>query len=728
MKFGATLEHLQVKGWEEKYVAYNSIKKLLKSPSTAEENHSFGEAEEEDFVEQLDSELEKVNSFHSQQMQEIQQSIDDCTKQIDEINQHEDITVQQSNLDEIAERVNHLADWINNLANYAQVNYTAIIKLVKKHDRHVQYHVRPLFMIRLKQCPFWKQDYEGLLLRLSDLFGVIRSEISPVSALSASYAQPEQHSTETFLRKSTKYFVSLDNVLELKTFILRHLPMLVYDNATRKSNKGINPPITSIYLDNSELELYNAKVDKEDGAQVIRLRWYGSTEDTNKIYIERKVQQEEDAGELKDRFMLKEKYIKDFLDGRREVVEKNVRKIRAKSADSNAEADAFEKLAYELQDAIKSKNLQPMARTYYSRTAFQIPGDSRHRLSLDTNLTMIREDDHLFPDDPTSRRPNGEWRRPDVDVNFPFSELPPDDVRRFPYAVLEIKLNLPPGSRTPAWIDELISSGLVEEAPKFSKFVHATAILFERRVHLLPFWLAQMESEEEATLIVQENANVIHALSRKYSQKSVEVAMQNSQSISKMTPANEPANITNATGRASPDVLVGRQVEPSSSRTINVHHAKSSSSTLPTKSAKSWFNVISSKLPFNHLNGRYQDEVLCLPPGVHIPQKISTPVRVEPKVFFANERTYFSWMTFAVLLGSFSVALVNTGDKIGKIAGLMYTMISLSTLIYGYGLYYRRHELIMARASGPYDDVVGPTVICFALLIAVAINAYLKLA
>jgi SPX domain protein involved in polyphosphate accumulation len=292
-------------------------------------------------------------------MQEIQQSIDDCTKQIYEANQHEDKTIQQSSLDEIAERVNHLADWINDLANYAQVNYTAVIKLVKKHDRHVQYHVRPLFMIRLKQCPFWKQDYEGLLLRLSDLFGAIRSEISPVSALTTSYIQPEQHATETFLRKSTKYFVSLDNVLELKTFILRHLPMLVYDNATRKSNKGINPPITSIYLDNSELELYNAKVDKEDGAQVIRLRWYGSAKDTNKIYIERKVQQEEDKGELKDRFMLKEKYIKDFLDGRREVVVKAVNKIRATNADSNAEADAFEKLAYELQDVIKSKNLQP---------------------------------------------------------------------------------------------------------------------------------------------------------------------------------------------------------------------------------------------------------------------------------------------------------------------------------------------------------------------------------
>lgn len=76
-----------------------------------------------------------------------------------------------------------------------------------------------------------------------------------------------------------------------------------------------------------------------------------------------------------------------------------------------------------------------------------------------------------------------------MDVNFPFTNVASEDIRRFPYAILEIKLNLPAGAKTPQWIDDLIASGLVEEAPKFSKFVHATAVLFERRVQLLPFWV-----------------------------------------------------------------------------------------------------------------------------------------------------------------------------------------------------------------------------------------------
>ena len=38
-----------------------------------------------------------------------------------------------------------------------------------------------------------------------------------------------------------------------------------------------------------------------------------------------------------------------------------------------------------------SKQLAPMIRTQYMRTAFQIPYDATVRISMDTNLTMIKE-------------------------------------------------------------------------------------------------------------------------------------------------------------------------------------------------------------------------------------------------------------------------------------------------------------------------------------------------
>ena len=46
-------------------------------------------------------------------------------------------------------------------------------------------------------------------------------------------------------------------------------------------------------------------------------------------------------------------------------------------------------------------------------------------------------------------------------------------------------------------------------------------------------------------------------------------------------------------------------------------------------------------------------------------KRIALPVRVEPKVSFANERTFLSWLHFTILLGGLSVGLLNFGDKVG---------------------------------------------------------------
>ena len=47
-------------------------------------------------------------------------------------------------------------------------------------------------------------------------------------------------------------------------------------------------------------------------------------------------------------------------------------------------------------------------------------------------------------------------------------------------------------------------------------------------------------------------------------------------------------------------------------------------------------------------------------------KRIALPVRVEPKVSFANERTFLSWLHFTILLGGLSVGLLNFGDKVGS--------------------------------------------------------------
>jgi uncharacterized membrane protein YidH (DUF202 family) len=45
-------------------------------------------------------------------------------------------------------------------------------------------------------------------------------------------------------------------------------------------------------------------------------------------------------------------------------------------------------------------------------------------------------------------------------------------------------------------------------------------------------------------------------------------------------------------------------------------------------------------------------------------KRIALPVRIEPKVSFANERTFLSWLHFTVVLGGLAIGLLNFGDKV----------------------------------------------------------------
>jgi len=67
-------------------------------------------------------------------------------------------------------------------------------------------------------------------------------------------------------------------------------------------------------------------------------------------------------------------------------------------------------------------------RTFYNRTAFQLPGDARVRISLDTELSMVREDNW-----DERIRSGDNWRRTDISIDWPFSQLLNDDKELFKY-------------------------------------------------------------------------------------------------------------------------------------------------------------------------------------------------------------------------------------------------------------------------------------------------------
>ena len=107
-------------------------------------------------------------------------------------------------------------------------------------------------------------------------------------------------------------------------------------------------------------------------------------------------------------------------------------------------------------------------------------------------------------------------------------------------------------------------------------------------------------------------------------------------------------------------------------------------------------------------------------------KRIALPVRVEPKVFFANERTFLTWLNFTVLLGSLSIGLLNFGDRIGRISAGVFTFVAVVVMFYALMTFHWRADRIRKRLPGPYDDRFGPTALCVFILAAILINFGLR--
>jgi len=540
-------------------------------------------------------------------------------------------------------------------------------------------------------------------------------------------------------------WVHPDNILELKTVILRRLPVLIYNPHTSKLADGgqRDPTITSIYFDNSRFALYNDKLSNSK-ASSLRLRWYDQINESPEVYCEKKTVYEDDASQ-EWKVTLKTKYIQSFLKGEYKM-EKDIQKLKDRFGEGSKRVTEYQTTVNELQDFIKTNDLQPILRANYTRTAFQIPGDDRIRITLDTNLALIRED-ALDSDRPC--REAEEWHRRDIDdaeMEFPFARVRKGEINRFPFAVLEIKVK---GEKRFEWISELKNSHIVKPAPRFSKFVHGVAQLFDDYVNAFPFWLSEVETdirrdpqqafedeqERKAQIAADETAvgslikkgspTARHRLSHVGSPKSA--SRLNRESL--VAASHKSAYEYTKNGKV---VWGGDSTSQPPSRhntgmEITAEEPDSDDDGPHTNDARGFRSLLPSFSLSKYAKSKRQGRVV-LPPGVNEPSywiKDEGPNRVEAKVWLANQRTYIKWQHVSILLASLSLGLYNAAGEHNNVArslAVVYTIVALFTAAWGYGIYIYRSKLIRERSGKDFDNVIGPAVVCVGLIVALLVN------
>ena len=96
-----------------------------------------------------------------------------------------------------------------------------------------------------------------------------------------------------------------------------------------------------------------------------------------------------------------------------------------------------------------------------------------------------------------------------------------------------------------------------------------------------------------------------------------------------------------------------------------------------------------------------------IPKGIAIAPK--NPARIEPKTYFANERTFVQWISASILLLSVSGFMLEAGSAGEfKTTAAVISLSALVLVVYSTGLYFKRLNLLKDRQPYGYFNKVNP--------------------
>mmetsp|Transcript_10914 Transcript_10914/g.19892 ORF Transcript_10914/g.19892 Transcript_10914/m.19892 type:complete len:252 (+) Transcript_10914:56-811(+) len=111
-----------------------------------------------------------------------------------------------------------------------------------------------------------------------------------------------------------------------------------------------------------------------------------------------------------------------------------------------------------------------------------------------------------------------------------------------------------------------------------------------------------------------------------------------------------------------------------------------------------------------------------------LPRRV--PLKVEPKVYLANERTFLAWLHVCLMLAGASLTIVTfSRDEtiVNQLYGIVLLPVSVAYMFYALWQYLKRSLMIKHREPGPFIDIVGPTTLTVILMATIITQFCLKL-
>ena len=699
LQFGKYLEDNERADWRPYYINYKALKDLIKIGALEASKESVAQdgspratslsvvraagkkdSAEERFFRRLEAEVSKVGAFTAELVSQLRGRMSKLQANVSSVvSSTEPEEKMQKTRQELLEEAKNFGDEFLALEKYVNLNYMGFHKILKKHDKQIPTApCRQFYVAHLHNQPWVQGNYSDLMVQLSNAYSQIRGD---------ELAEAAGGSAQAFKRSTTKYWIKTDDVTTVKSIIIENMPVFVFN---KDNYIGDSQLVNSVYFDNESLELYHGRLDKKPGALAIRVRWYGPNEPKT-CFIERKTHRESWKGEksVKERFTLPEEKVVPYIEGEY-TVEDYVEDLRAKGK-SEADIGKATILFTEIQRSIEAKQLKPFVRTQYMRSAFQMGHDRTVSFTLDTNLLMLKENPEGHPTCALA----GRWYR---DPKLPIHRT---EITKFPHAVLEIKLALPDGEAPPEWVQGLMSSGLITEVHKMSKFIHGTAVLFPELVQAVPYWIDDesiresiKQSGPDPALV--EASYVLWHLSIFYASY-VQTDLFFGFHCSALDANADEFHSRKPRKRGK--AIAGTQTHPLLGTAPSLALMQGSGQT-DIHMETPWWN------PFHTHDGA----------------RSSIPQRLEPKTFLASERTFLSWLHMAITLSSIAAALLAFSSSSKKKSDPMHVLsknlvefialmlLPLGIFIVAYALmvFLWRNSQIALKQASYIDDRRGP--------------------
>lgn len=644
-------------------------------------------ATHEEFLLLLEAELKKMDRFTHEQVVGVRRTLRD---------------LEGYSKSAIAERVDEFSECCRGVGGtflevekYVNLNVTAVRKLLKKHDKVLTNlpPIKPFYTARMHDMRWVRNDYSDVVVRLSKLY----AKVEAAKRGGDNEEESKQYDDQSFVRTTSKFWVRPDDLSAVKLAIGEHLPVLLQPGMVKGSAKD-SQLVNSVYLDSSTLELYHGRLAKSPGAVALRLRWYGTGEPTL-VFVERKTHRDGWTGDesVKERFAILPEQVPLLLRGEFDA-DAFEASSRATGKKSEVALRNERKLVDEVALLIATKRLVPTVRSQCMRCAFQLAHTNAVRASVDTNLCLISEVQHATPPQPevaeavavSSETTAKEREQSERWYRDPKASIPKNEITRFPFAVLEIKLALSENDELPDWVRKLVDSKALIPVHKFSKFIHGCAVLLPDEVQAMPYWIDDPEIAASLRASGPAAASVIAHVS----------PLEYARGSRPPTIANENRSPFN--GIDDSDVPRFYEEEYGNSQ------------------RRSCFADCPDRADCFRDNERSVVSEM---------QKLMPPQKIEPKLFLAAERTFIHWLHAATVLTSLSAVCLAASspehkkDRYGtrrprrrnilriEIYATIIAFVACFMTAYALRTLSWRLDRIARRSPTEWGDPLGPLVI-----------------